>query len=82
MAEVTYFVALPFVAADDGIAAGEPTECYNPTAVVMRAEALSRKLGHVGALAFSRTGDPATGDFGDAKIIKKFGEVPDDLSTL
>ena len=82
MAEVTYFVALPFVAADDGIAAGEPTECFNPTAVVMRAEALSRKPGHIGAVAFSRTGDPATGDFGDAKIIKKFGEVPDDLSTL
>jgi hypothetical protein len=59
MAEVTYFVALPFVAADDGIAAGEPTECLNPAAVVMRAEALSRKAGHVGAVAFSRTGDPA-----------------------
>ena len=58
MAEVTYFVALPFVAADDGIAAGEPTECFNPVAVVMRAEALSRKPGHVGAVAFSRTGDP------------------------
>jgi hypothetical protein len=82
MAEVTYFVALPFVAADDGIAAGEPTECFNPTAVVLCAEALSRKPGHVGAVAFSRTGDPATGDFGDAKVIKKFGEVPDDLSTL
>jgi hypothetical protein len=25
MTEVTYFVALPFVAADDGVAAGEPT---------------------------------------------------------
>jgi hypothetical protein len=37
MADVTYFVALPFVAADDGIAAGEPTECFNPTAVVLRA---------------------------------------------
>lgn len=74
MAEVTYFVALPFVAADDGIAAGEPTECLNPVAVVMRAEALSRKAGHVGAVAFSRTGGPAIGDFGDAKIIKKFGE--------
>src|ERR1700688_2714181 len=61
---------------------GEPTECFNPVAVVMRAEALSRKPGHVGAVAFSRTGDPATGEFGDAKIIKKFGEVPDDLSTL
>jgi hypothetical protein len=33
-------------------------------------------------VAFSRTGDPATGDFGDAKVIKKSGEVPDDLSTL
>jgi hypothetical protein len=80
--EVTYFVALPFVAANDGIAAREPTECFNPTAVVMRAEALSRKWGHVGAVAFSRTSDPATGNFGDAKVIKKFGEVPDDLSTL
>ena len=26
MAEVTYYIALPFVAADDGIAAGEPIE--------------------------------------------------------
>jgi hypothetical protein len=82
MAEVTYFVALPFVAADDGIAAGEPTECFNPTAVVMRAEALSRKPGHVGAVAFSRTGDPATSNFGDAIVIRKFGDVPDDLSAL
>ena len=82
MSEVTYFVALPFVATDDGVAAGEPTECFNPSAVVMRAEALSRKEGYVGAIAFSRTGDPATGDFGDAKVLKKFGDVPDDLSTL
>jgi hypothetical protein len=73
---------LPFVAADDGVAAGEPVECFNPVAVVMRAEALSRKEGHTGAVAFSRTGDPATGDFADANVLKKFGEVPDDLSTL
>jgi hypothetical protein len=46
---------------------------------VMRAEALSR---NVGAVAFSRTGDPATGDFSDAKVIRKFGDVPDDLSAL
>jgi hypothetical protein len=38
--------------------------------------------GNVGAVAFSRTGDPATGDFGDAKLIRKFGEVPNDLSAL
>jgi hypothetical protein len=82
MTEITYFVALPFVSTDDGIAAGEPIECFNPVAVVMRAEALSRKEGHVGAVAFSRTGEPATGDFGDAKVIRKFGDVPDDLSAL
>jgi hypothetical protein len=82
MAEVTYFVALPFVASDDGVAAGEPIECFNPVAVVTRAEALSRKEGHVGAVAFSRTGDPTTGNFSDAKVIRKFGDVPDDLSAL
>jgi hypothetical protein len=82
MAEVTYFVALPFVAADEGVTPGEPVECFNPTAAVMRAEALSRKEGHVGAVAFSRTGDPATGVFSDAKMIRKFGDVPDDLSAL
>jgi hypothetical protein len=82
MAEVTYFVALPFVACDGGIAAGEPMECFNPTAAVMRAEALARKEGHVGAVAFSRTGDPATGDFSDARVIRKFGDVPGDLSSL
>ena len=47
----------------------------------MRAEALSRKEDHVGAVAFSHTGDPATGDFSDALVIRKFGDVPDDLST-
>jgi hypothetical protein len=82
MAEVTYHVALPFVAGEDGVAAGEPTECSNPVAVVMRADALSRKEGYVGAVAFSRTGDPATGDFGDAKVLRKFGDVPNDLRTL
>jgi hypothetical protein len=82
MAEVTYYVALPFVASDDGTAAGEAVECFNPVAAAMRAEALSRKEGHIGAVAFSRTGDPATGDFSDAQVIRKFGDVPDDLSSL
>jgi hypothetical protein len=32
------------------------------------------------SLVFSRTGDPATGEFSDATVIRKFGDVPDDLS--
>jgi hypothetical protein len=82
MSSVTYYVALPFVSTDDGIAPGEPVECFSPNAAVMRAEALSRKENHVGAVAFSRTGDPAMGDFSDATVIRKFGDVPDDLSAL
>jgi hypothetical protein len=82
MAEVTYYVALPFVATDDGIAPGLPVECSGANAAVMRAEVLSRKQGHVGALAFARSGDAATGEFGDAKVIRKFGDVPGDLSEL
>jgi hypothetical protein len=80
--DVTYYVALPFVASDDGAAPGETMECTSANAAVMRAKALSRKPGHVGALALSRTGDPSSGEFGDAKVIRKFGEVPDDLSAL
>lgn len=82
MSDVTYYVALPFVLADDGLTPGEAVECLNPNAAVMRADSLARKPGHVGAIAFSRTGDLATGDFGDAQLIRKFGEVPSDLSGL
>lgn len=59
MPDVTYCVALPFVASDDGSAPGEAVECFNPNAAVIRAEALSRKEGYVGPVAFSCTGDPA-----------------------
>lgn len=82
MADVTYFVALPFVAADDGCAPGEPAECTSANAAITRAEALSRKEGHIGAVAFSRTGDPAIGEFGDAVVLRAFGDVPSDLSGL
>jgi hypothetical protein len=43
-----------------------------------RAPALA--LEHTGALAFSRTGDPATDEFQDAVILARFGEV--DLDSL
>lgn len=82
MSEVTYYVALPFIFSDDGVAAGEAAECLSPNAAVMRPEARSRKPGNAGAVAFSRTGDPSSGDFRDAKLIRRFGDVPDDLSTL
>lgn len=82
MSEVTYYVALPFVFSDDSMAAGEAAECLSANAAVMRAEALSRKPGHAGAIAFSRTGDPSSGDFSDARLIRNCSDVPDALSAL
>ena len=62
MADIAYFVALPLVAADDGVAPGEPVECLSPQVAIMRAEYLSRGEGIVGAVAFSRSGDLSAGE--------------------
>jgi hypothetical protein len=63
---VTYYVALPFVPTEDGIAVGQAHECTNESAAIRQPEFMSRKPPHVGALAFKRTGDPSLGSFADA----------------
>jgi hypothetical protein len=83
MADVTYYVALPFLQDDAGSPiAGAAEECQSPSGAVRRAEVLSRAAGSVGAVAFSRTGDPLVGEFSDAQLLKKFGDVPDDMSGM
>ena len=82
MAHVTYFVAMPFVRDEDGdLVAGEAQERQSAGA----AESAARRMAEtaVGAVAFSRTGDPATGEFDDAVVLLKFGKVPslDELLT-
>ena len=74
-----YYVAMPFIPNDDGLAPGQAVECPSEIAAMRRAEAMSRHEPHVGAIAFSRTGDPNVGEFEDAVILKAFGEVPDDF---
>ena len=46
------------------------------------AEALSRKEPNVEALAFKRGSDSNLGQYGDATILKTFGDVPDNLDEL
>jgi hypothetical protein len=83
MADVTYYVALPFLQDDAGLpVAGAAEECQNSSAALRRAEILSRAAGSIGAIAFSRSGDPMIGEFGDAQLLGKFGNVPDDLIGL
>src|SRR6476620_2733950 len=59
---VTYYVAITFTVTDDGtVAPGEAIECPSAETAILRAEVLSRIRGNVGAVAFSRTGDPDVG---------------------
>jgi hypothetical protein len=81
--DVTYYVALPFVLTDDGVAAGEAVECLSANSPILRAGGASRAGRAMSAQSRSAAArNPATGEFGDAKLIRKFGEVPDDLSAL
>jgi hypothetical protein len=79
---VTYYVALPFIPTEDGVARGEPQEMPNEAAAVRRAEAMSRDAANAGALAFKRSGDLDLGSFADAIVLKSFGKVPDNLDEL
>jgi hypothetical protein len=79
---VTYYVALPFVRTEDGVAPGEAQEMLNEGAAIRRAESMSRNPSNAGALAFKRSGDPNIGNFNDATILKSFGKVPANLDEL
>ncbi len=83
MADITYFVAMPFLRDDTGSpVAGAAEECQSSTSALRRAEFMARLPGNIGAVAFSRTGDPMIGEFGDAKLLRAFGNVPGDLGEL
>lgn len=74
-----YYVATPFLPADHGLAPGQAMECPTKSSAIRRAEAMSCHEPNVGAIAFSRSGDPNLGEFEDAVILQAFGEVPDDF---
>ena len=71
---VTYCVVVPFVRTEEGdLAPLEAMEAPNADLAKRRAHAVAEK--HAGAVAFSRTGDPATGEFGEPNVIAVFGAV-------
>ena len=72
MANVTYFVALPFARTDDGeLVPGEAKEVQTAGAALREAQRMAATA--AGAVAFSRAGDPASGEFEDAVVIRRFG---------
>ncbi|HEV2575029.1 MAG TPA: hypothetical protein VGU72_25070 [Beijerinckiaceae bacterium] len=78
MNDVTYYVALPFVANEEGdLVAGEARDFQNSQAAVRGARSMA--VVSAGAIAFSRTGDPSAGDFAPAVILARFGETPNEV---
>ena len=79
---VTYCVALPFIRTEYGTAPGQAQECQSEGTAIRRAEGMSRDPANAGAVEFKRAGDPNVREFSDAVVLKKFGDVPEDLSAL
>ena len=75
---VTYYVVVPFGRSQDGdLVPLEPIEARDSHGARNRARDAAAT--HGGAIAFSRTGDPNTGEFGDAVILTKVGEVDEGM---
>ena len=77
---LTYFAVLPFSRTQDGDflaeAAIEVRSAVEARAMAARMEGPER-----GAVAFSKTGDPQLGEWQDAVILGRYGDVPDDLAS-
>ncbi len=79
MPAVTYFVVVPFNKDEEGnLVPGEAKEAPNGDRAKRLAQGMAER--NAGAIAFSRTGDPDQGDFGEAQVIGVFGAV--DVSAL
>ena len=70
---ITYYVVVPFGRNEEGdLVPLEPVEAQSSEAAKRLASAAAK---HAGAIAFSRTGDPNSGEFSDATILATYGEV-------
>ena len=76
MAQITYFMAVPFDYVDHGVVPGEPIGCPSPAAAIQRAQGLWKTFGHAGAIAISRTTDFEIGQFDAKQVLRRFGQVP------
>ncbi|GGD31070.1 hypothetical protein [Aureimonas glaciei] len=76
---LTYFVVQTFEIGKRGMLIADPAVQMQSAGQATRtAERLALKK--AGVVAFSRTGDPETGDFDDAKILYIHGQVPAEMA--
>ena len=77
LGRATYYAVASFRNTEDGPAPDEPREL--PNAAAARAVAAELKATKAGVIAFSRSGDPSTGEFDDAVILAQHGNLPDEI---
>lgn len=76
---ITYFVVQSFVVGRKGsISADPPLQVPTLDQAARTAERLS--VAKPAVIAFSRTGDPSTGEYEPAQIICRFGNIPDHIA--
>ena len=75
MTSQTYYIALPFKRSIEGhLVGGEARECPCAETATVAAEAFSDA--YVGAVAFSRRIDPASGRCQNTHLLRSIGDVP------
>jgi hypothetical protein len=73
----SYFIALAFIRDEGDIVPGDAVECPNAMDAALQAQVLCHEVGNIGAVAYTRTANDV-GVFGEAVVIKEFGDVPAD----
>jgi hypothetical protein len=82
MVATTFYAVLPFVRDEDGnLWPDRAVASPSAYAAETRAQGLVNSS-KAGAVAFSRTGDPSTGEFDEAVVLARSGDLPDDLGAL
>ncbi|MEI7601720.1 MAG: hypothetical protein WCJ41_20690, partial [Aestuariivirga sp.] len=81
MANVTFFVMIPFKKMRGGIVAQAGVQCSSERSAMSQARDAVTK-GAVGAIAFKRSGDPGLGEYGEATLICQEGDVPDSVEDM
>ena len=78
MAEITYFVMVPFKDAGGELVAEPAVQCPSERTAIAQARSAVAK-GAIGAIAFKRSGDPVLGEYGEAVLIGKEGNLPEGI---
>lgn len=81
MANVTFFVMIPFKKMKGAIVAQAGVQCSSEKSAISQARGAVAK-GSVGAIAFKRSGDPGLGEYGEATLICKEGDLPDGVEDM